>query len=149
MQTMIRLEVVPQAGIYSAGINETVVALIMECREIMQQYFGGNLSGPRHPGPYNDSKLDRSLAGSTYPHECFFGFTDETQLRTWFYSDQMLQEFDDRGVTLACYQVTKRYDGNTQTCAPLEDKTPENVVWRISLNEFLTKGVPIDNKVAS
>jgi hypothetical protein len=35
--------------------------------------------------------------------------------------------------------VTKRYDGNAQAVGLLEDLTPKNVEWRISLKEFLEK----------
>ena len=46
----------------------------------------------------------------------YFGFTDETQLRTWFYRDKWLSMMKERGLKLTIWEVnaTDAIIGHTQ-----------------------------------
>lgn len=144
------MECVPGCGIYNfvsdhittfGGIDKTaVIILITKCRTLMENFFGGTLSSEKHPTPYNDSKLYRNMTDDgKNEREVFYGFSTESQFRNWFYSDELLEQLNDVGVTLACYKVKKLYDGNTQATASIEERKPENILWRMSLKEYLER----------
>ena len=145
MKDLYRLEVVPQVGVYSTSSTQDpqAIDLICACRSLMAHVFVGTLSGPKHPGPHSDSLLcDAMRANGLQTDDLFFGFSSIDQFRAWFYSDSLLKDFDKFGVTLVCYNITKILIGNAQACGLIKERDPKNVKWRISLNEFLAKGIP-------
>lgn len=75
--------------------------------------------GTRHPSPYEDSGMmdawryaNFGLGASNY----HFGFTCESQLRTWFYRDEWLHMMKERGLKLTIWEVavTDTIVGHTQ-----------------------------------
>ena len=65
--------------------------------------------GARHPSPCEDSGMAvewgqrnfRNVASLDY----YFGFTNETQLRTWFYRDKWLSMMKEHGLKLTIWEV--------------------------------------------
>jgi hypothetical protein len=139
MKTLFRLESFPQAGIYAlCGLSGEKWKKIDEIRKLMEEHFGNNLAGPKHPTPLNDSLLFNNIKAKGYSTDSvFYGFSSMAQLRAWFYSDPLLEKMDELGCTLAAYNVSLLMKGNAQACAPKSDCKPENVKWRISIGEFL------------
>lgn len=151
MKTIIRLESKYRYGIYSTptvddGLTpkqcDEITNIISDCTNIMMDVFG-ELAGPKHPSPYDDSKLSsHSFVKYDTLQPYFFGFIDNIQFRTWFYNDEVLRKFGELGVTIVCYQVKDRIDGNTQSVALKSEKTEGNELWRVTPEEYLNKGFP-------
>lgn len=145
-ELLYRLESSPQMGIYcypSFVSNESLKQKVMNCRHLMYNFFKGTLTSKEHPGPMTDSLLWGSMqALNVNPDELFYGFDSINQFRAWFYSDDLLREFDRIGVTLGCYNLERVIHGNAQACGMLYELKEENIKWRISLNYFLIKGIP-------
>ena len=143
MKKLYRLECEPQHGVYSSMGNATteIRQKLQLCRDIMMKYFE-TLGGEKHPSPYDDTRLmDTMLMYDIKCYDVFYGFSSIDQFRAWFYSDGLLTEFDKIGVTLVCYNTSFVYNGNTQAVASLKDLKAENVAWRITLKDFLEKGI--------
>jgi hypothetical protein len=141
-----RLESSPQAGVYSGGLKVQYrtpeYRVIQQCRDAIEKHFGPTSSTPKHPCPCDDTKLKEAMAAKKLTvYDVFFGFSSIDQMRSWFYSDSLLLELDKIGVTIVCYEVNDLLKGNAQAVAISEEMTPKNVVWRISPEEFLNKGI--------
>jgi hypothetical protein len=143
MEKIYRLEARPGYGVYTAyGAIKEISDVVSDCRRLMERHFEGYLSGPKHPGPYSDTLLRYNFEIARYDCDnVFYGFSSMDQLRAWFYSDDLLKEFDKIGVTLVCYEVDILIKGNAQAAAPITEKKPESVKWRLTLKEFLEKGL--------
>ena len=145
MNILLRLEQSPQHGIYRIDHNDEEksqkIASILERFDVMK-------NGPRHPMPYDDTLFDSNLAKrNIYYDAVFYGFGSENQLRSWFYSDDLLRALGKMGCTLVAYKVGDLIDGNAQAAALKKECDPSNVLWRISLEEYLEKGIPTNKSV--
>jgi hypothetical protein len=76
--------------------------------------------GIRHPGPLEDSGMADEWRQKIFQSEgkvdYHFGFTSETQLRTWFYRDKWLHAMKEHGLKLTVWEVpfTDVIVGHTQ-----------------------------------
>lgn len=144
-----RLEHKPQKGIYVTGnfTRGEEDGKREAIQKAMDKHFGGsaNLTSDRHPCPWNDSLLMDSLESNGidfYDSTMFCGFKDESQFRAWFYSDDLLKDLGDLGCTLVVYEISTIYYGNCQTCGNISELEEKNVICRMSLHDYLEKGLP-------
>ncbi len=141
MKTLIRLESVAPNGIYALhAVTDTVARdIIRKVGELM-----GSWSTSQHPVPYDDSGFMQSYekAGIVSMSELFFGFCDDAQFRAWFPDNETLKQFNEWGITLACYRIPFVIKGNAQSAGPIAHRIPENEVWRMTLADYIEKGMP-------
>lgn len=94
----------------------------------------------RHPMPWYDSKLMRSLdsAGHVSGYDAViwspwrFGFSSLEQMRRWLYNDRMRYELQDAGFFVAVYESDEEHHGDTQ--AVFKRNSP--LVRRIDITEI-------------
>lgn len=142
---ILRLETVNRRGIYNYDGDLAALSATRECLSIIQSLHGID---SKHPNPWGDSLLLAAFNSQGRFDEWFFGFNSECQFRMWFYNDECLRKIGEVGVTLVCYEVSRRLDGNAQSCGPMSERDAEHELWRISLLEYLEFGLP-ENQIAA